>query len=281
VPAPIGNPSAASLPRSVSDRARFVRLGPDGVPALLAHPDWATPSPFCLWLHGRTAAKEIDPGRYSRWLRAGIAVCAIDLPGHGKRDGPIRHEPIHTLAAIREAVGEIDGILGALENGESRGLFDPSRAAIGGMSMGGMVALRRLCEAHRFVCAAVEATTGNLKDLYFPPPEDRAEPWPVDHDRAEVASIDPSEHLAGFEPIPLLVMHSEADRMIPWRVQARFIDRLRTHYEARGLPASMVETRTWPDTGAPGEHIGFGRVSNDAKNIQTDFLARHLGAQPR
>jgi len=34
-------------------------------------------------MHGRTANKELDPGRYLRLIRAGIAVCAIDLPGHG------------------------------------------------------------------------------------------------------------------------------------------------------------------------------------------------------
>jgi len=33
---------------------------------------------------------------------------------------------------------------------------------------------------------------------------------------------------------------------------------------------------TWPTTGAPDEHIGFGLKSNDAKNAQTDFLKRWL-----
>ena len=39
---------------------------------------------------------------------------------------------------------------------------------------------------------------------------------------------------------------------------------------------SLIELKTWPTTGAPNEHIGFGRFSNDAKNAQTDFLRRHL-----
>jgi hypothetical protein len=33
---------------------------------------------------------------------------------------------------------------------------------------------------------------------------------------------------------------------------------------------------TWPSTGAPHEHLGFGRVANDAKNLQTAFFKRHL-----
>ena len=39
---------------------------------------------------------------------------------------------------------------------------------------------------------------------------------------------------------------------------------------------SMIETVTWPETGAPYEHAGFGRYSNDAKNGQTEFFSRTL-----
>lgn len=264
------------LPKSVSVHARFLRLGPTGVPSLLAHPDWSTPAPVCIWMHGRTADKETDPGRYSRWLRAGIAVCAIDLPGHGERANPPRQGPEHSLGVIEQAFDEIDGIAADLEVSNFNGVFDLGRAAIGGISMGGMVALRRLCKPHRFACATVEATSGNLKDLYFPPESDAARPWPVEHNRAAVLDVDPSEHLAGFEPIPLLILHSESDKIIPWHVQSRFISKISEHYGSRGASPSMIEVRTWPQTGAPQEHVGFGRVSNDAKNAQTDFLARHL-----
>lgn len=271
----------AGLPRSVTDRARFLRLGPTGVPTLLAHPDWSTPAPVCIWMHGRTAKKETDPGRYSRWLRAGIAVCAIDLPGHGERANPPLHGPEHSLGVIEQAVEEIDGIAANLGVSDFHGVFDMERAAIGGISMGGMVALRRLCKPHGFTCAAVEATSGNLRDLYFPPESDAARPWPVEHDLAAVLALDPSEHLAGFEPIPLLILHSESDEIIPWRVQSRFIRNLSEHFATRGSSASMIEVRTWPETGAPQEHVGFGRVSNDAKNAQTAFLERHLTGKSR
>ena len=29
------------------------------------------PRPTIIWIHGRTVSKELDPGRYLRWLRAG------------------------------------------------------------------------------------------------------------------------------------------------------------------------------------------------------------------
>ena len=54
------------------------------VPVLLMK-DGDEPRPFVLWIHGRTADKELDPGRYLRYVRAGINVCAVDLPGHGQR----------------------------------------------------------------------------------------------------------------------------------------------------------------------------------------------------
>ena len=66
------------LPASLAEHARVVRLG-GTIPALMCHPDWISPLPTVLWMHGRTAYKEIDSGRFSRLLRAGIASVAIDL----------------------------------------------------------------------------------------------------------------------------------------------------------------------------------------------------------
>ena len=273
-PLPLPVPSTPTkLPKSVRDHARFVRLGETGAPALLAHPDWATPVPFCIWLHGRTANKELDPGRYTRWLRAGLGVCAIDLPGHGERADASRQGPDGTVGVIAEAVAEIDPILAGLDE---FGVFDRGRSAIGGMSMGGMIALRRLCEPHGFICAVVEATCGDLGGLYFPDAGSGLQPWPVAHDPAEVSMVDPAANLDGFEPLPLLALHSEADEMVPWRVQAKFLERLRAHYRDCGVSPDLIEVRTWPETGAPAEHVGFGRFSNEAKNIQTAFLVEHL-----
>ena len=96
------------------------------------------------------------------------------------------------------------------------------------------------------------------------------------HDREKVRAVDPMEHLKGWRPIPLLALHSEADRLIPVSTMRAFVERLRGRYAAAGADPGMVEMKTWPSTGAPDEHIGFGRVSNDAKNLQTEFLKRAL-----
>ncbi len=284
--AQIARSRVAQFPSALVSRSRLARLA-DDIPALLAHPDWKTPAPVVLWFHGRTAYKELDSGRYLRWVRGGIAACAIDLPGHGERTEPGRQEPAETLGVLEQAIGEIDSIVDALRAPEYRGILDTSRLAIGGMSAGGMVTLRRLCDPHPFRCASVEATAGWLEGLYFP---DRVEAvlgpgagkhtWSADHSPEKVARLDTLSSIESFRPIPLLAQHSRADRIVPYVVQAHFIDMLKARYRARGVDDRLVELQSWEQTGAPEEHIGFGRVSPEAKTGQLAFLTRWLAPTP-
>lgn len=267
----------AKLPADLARRTRTVRLGRSSIPTLLAHPDWRTPAPFVIWLHGRTVYKELDPGRYLRWVRAGIGAVAIDLPGHGERLDPEYHSPHKTLDTLTQAVAEIDQVLDALAAPEYGEFFDLSRPAIGGMSAGGMATLRRLCDPHPFVCAAVEGTTGDLGALYAGAPE---RPWPVSHPPERVAALDPMRHLDTFRPIPLLALHATGDQMVPIAGMQGFLDALRARYRSQGADPGLIEFKTWTDTGAPQEHAGFGRFGNDAKNTQVEFLVRHLRPTP-
>lgn len=259
-------------PAHLAERTRTARLGRSGVPALLAHPDWRHPAPVMLWMHGRTASKELDPGRYLRWIRAGIAACAIDLPGHGERAEPAMQEPARTLDVLERVLPEIDEVLDALADPRWGGAFDLDRAGIGGMSAGGMAALRRLGDPHPFRCAAVESTTGALRSLYL----GGSSPSAVRHDPARVARLDSSAHLDAWRPIPLLALHNEDDRVVPVGVAREFVELLREVYRGRGAPADAIEFVTWRRSGAPEEHAGFGRYANDAKTKQAEFLARHL-----
>lgn len=266
-------PRFAMFPSHLAERARNTTLA--GVPTLLAHPDWEKPAPVMLWMHGRTVTKELDPGRYLRWIRAGIAAVAVDLPGHGQREGPRLHGPETTPDVLEQMLGEIDRVLAELGASEHADLFDQSRIGIGGMSAGGMVTLRRLCDAHPFRCAAVESTTGWLGELYHPA-QPGAKPWLAAHDPEQIARLDPMEHLSAFRPIPLLVLHSEADEMVPFEGMRRFVEALQDRYKDGGFDPSLVELRTWPTTGAPAEHAGFGKVAAEAKTLQVEFLTRHL-----
>ncbi|MEM9373464.1 MAG: prolyl oligopeptidase family serine peptidase [Planctomycetota bacterium] len=260
----------ARLPRSLQDRATTLTLG-DGVPALVALPEGDDPVPFVLWMHGRTVNKELDPGRYLRWIRAGIAAVAVDLPGHGDRFIEGSHDPERTPAVVEQMYGEIDGVLASIRDRHPR--LDMTRAGIGGMSAGGMATLRRLCDPHPFLAASIEGTTGDLIGLYFPDSSDASGHWPVQHDRAAVKRIDSSTNLSEFEPLPLLALHNEGDELVPISLQRRFLERLGEQYAARGANRDLITLWTFADTGAPMEHAGFGRFGNDAKNVQLDFLS--------
>ncbi|RMH26093.1 MAG: alpha/beta fold hydrolase [Planctomycetota bacterium] len=271
----------AQLPSALKSASRLVRLGPAEVPALLAHPDWSTPAPTVLWMHGRTVDKTLDPGRYLRWIRAGIAACAVDLPGHGERPGPRLHGPEHTLYVVERMIAEIDGVVDALAERRWGGAFDRERLGVGGMSAGGMAALRRCCDDHPFRAVAVESTVGDFSVM---PYRERFTPDLIDR-------LDPIRHLDGWRCVPLLALHSERDQWAPAQGMRNFVDAVRERCAQTGpapvppsaqtgqTPASVEETVrlvTWPQTGAPNEHAGFGRFANDAKNLQVEFFRRWL-----
>lgn len=252
------------LPQSLRAHAREVRLAGGNVPALIVHPDPASNArvPFVLWLHGRTVSKELDPGRYLRWMRAGIGACAIDLPGHGARLEARLHEPEAAWEVLRSALDEIDAVTADLRSMEG---VDAARLAIGGMSLGGMIALARLCTPHEFICTAVEATTGS---------------WSAQRERAmfrertedELRELDPIRNLDGWREIPFLALHARRDEWVRYEGQAAFVEGLRSRY-AR---PELVEFEVYEHTGAPAEHVGFGTKSVEAKNRQTGFLERWL-----
>jgi dienelactone hydrolase len=252
------------MPSALRAAARWETLA--GVPALLVRPQasGAQPAPVVLWMHGRTAHKELDPGRYLRWLRAGIGTCAVDLPGHGERYDEALRAPAHDFEVVRRMIGEVDALLEVLRAIPE---FDLRRAAIGGVSAGGMAALGRLCREHPFRCASVEATTGSWSGR-----------WPTlpDTQRSEARRLDPIGNLDGWRAIPFQAFHSRIDQLVPWEEQRRFTDALLKRYSV----AAQVDLVVYDETGAPYEHVGMGRMAADAKNRQAAFLRRWLVDDP-
>ncbi len=254
------------LPASLRKHARWRQLGPTQVPALLAHPDVVgerpptlSPRPGLLWIHGRTVNKELDPGRYLRCVRAGIAVCAVDLPGHGERFDQALQSAAMTLTVVERMVHEIDSVVNTLVAEEG---FDPDRIAIGGMSAGGMATLVRLCRPHRFRCATVEATTGSWRwqsgrEMFIPD---------------AVGRLNPIDHLEQWREIPFQAIHAQFDEWVNINGQREFIDRIRSRY----IHPDWVEMVEFERTGAPFEHAGFGRLASIAKDRQMEFLERRL-----
>jgi alpha-beta hydrolase superfamily lysophospholipase len=253
-----------SLPQAIRRRARIELLGPTAVPTLLIEPEGAPPRngpPCVLWLHGRTAWKELDPGRFLRLMRSGIAVIAPDLPGHGQRFDAELQDSRHVLDVVRIMLEELDALAGA---GVSSLGADPMRTGLGGMSAGGMVAIARLTRPHTWRCVVLEATTGSWA-------HQRARPMFARRDAASIAAIDPVNHLSMWHPIPVLAVHSKADEWVDWRGQAAFLDAI----ERRGDPG-LVERLVFDRTGAEHEHVGFGRFSAEVKERERAFYREHL-----
>lgn len=262
----------ASFTPSLRARVRARRLGP--APALLTHPDpIAEPetapraAPLLLWLHGRTVRKEIDSARFLRLARAGIATLALDLPGHGERLDPALQAPDALPELLGAGVAELDEVLEALWDSDWAPWIERERLAIGGMSAGGMIALRRLGDAHPFRCAAVESTSGDF----------RAAGAEARFTRARTAGLDPLQFVAGWPPgFPLLALHSERDQVCALAGIQGFTDALQERYAAAGADPERISLVTWPETGAPQEHAGFGRKAHEARLELIEFLQAHL-----
>lgn len=252
----------SAMPRTLRAHARWAQVGP--APALLIHPDAPgdeRPRPFLLWMHGRTAYKEMDNGRYLRLLRAGIATVAIDLPGHGERANEPLQASERTMEVIESTLRELPEILAAVALHPGLAL---KRCAIGGMSLGGMVTLAALCRHHPFRAAVVEATTGDWTHLAG-----------TQHDPARSDAMEPARHLDRWHPVPLLAIHAQHDEWIRIEWQRTFLDRVREINADH--PVELLE---FPRTGAPHEHIGFGTFGPQAKDACTAFLTRFLQSDP-
>ncbi len=256
----------AHFPTSLRERSTLRRLGP-GVPALLVEPERAPDvarAPTILWLHGRTVSKEIDTARYTRLMRAGLGVCALDLPGHGERQAAALQASDALPDLLAQALAELDPVLDDLR---AVPWVDPERLAIGGVSAGGMVTLRRLGDPHPFRCAAVEATAGDFA---------RANQGRFE--AARLRGLDPISRLAVWRPVPLLAMHSEADELVPVAAIRSFVEALRARHASVGASPDDVRLVTWPRTGAPQEHLGFGKLAGEARQHLVSFLVERLGA---
>ena len=246
-----------SLPSRLREVSTEIVLG--DVPCLLVRGNNA-PRPFLFWIHGRTADKELDPGRYLRYMRRGLNICAVDLPGHGGRFDAGMQDSSRSLEVILQMTSEIDGVLQGLSHA---GGFDLEKGVLGGMSAGGMAAIQRLRTEHPFKAAVLEATTGNYEPM-------RTMPLCVGLGDEAFHEVNPIEHLETWKNIPIMAFHSRNDQWIPYGGQESFIHAL----QGRTSHPKQVEFVVFDHTGAPYEHVGFGRESAFVKELQVEFVTK-------
>jgi dienelactone hydrolase len=248
-----------SLPSRLKEVSTEVELA--GVPCLLVRKD-EKPRPFLFWMHGRTVDKELDSGRYLRSVRRGINVCAVDLPDHGQRFNKRQQHKENILDSAKRMSSEIDPVLDELGR---IGGFDLDRAGIGGISAGGLITVYHLLKPHNFKAVVLEASGGAWQHLHTSDLLSH-----LSNDQLE--QINPMNHLEDWRDVPVIAFHSKHDARVPFATSSDFIDAIK---EQSPNPQN-IELVSFEYTGAPEEHVGFGRESAFVKEVQVDFLARHL-----
>ena len=89
-------------------------------------------------------------------------MCAVDLPGHGDRFKSELQASESALDLVLQMADELDQIIDELSQLKE---FDMNRAAIGGMSAGGIAAIMRLLRPHPFKTVILERSEEHTSEL--------------------------------------------------------------------------------------------------------------------
>jgi fermentation-respiration switch protein FrsA (DUF1100 family) len=209
---PVRGPSAPPALEQVSHEEVFFETR-DGVRLhgrLLSPKGGAAPRGTVLFLHGNAGNVGINADSYLWLAEAGFAVFAFDYRGYGLSEG----EP--TFPGINEDARAALALLPTL-----RGV-DPARIAVFGQSLGGAVAIRTVAtsEERRLVKAvAVDAAFASYRLIV----RDRMTEFPLTWLTKYPASLlfddgySPERVIGSVSPVPLVLIHGTADRVVPYR----------------------------------------------------------------
>jgi dipeptidyl aminopeptidase/acylaminoacyl peptidase len=275
---------AGALPRAEEVRWRSV----DGVEieGLLLRPAGADgPLPLAVFVHGggpsgvaarafETAVPlELSPGTLpiQPLVTEGYAVFLPNYRGSGGYGEGFRRAITGQSGRIGSI--DVDDVLSGVDALVERGIADPDRLAIYGMSHGSLVATLTLGRSGRFRAAAVLAGGFDLLSRYgeapgFPEYFEAyfgGPPWEVPE--AYLASS-PLSRAASFTT-PVLILHGDADGIVPVG-QGRQL--------ATALRRVGVEAELWI---YPGEGHGFYRRDHltDARRRVVEWFNRWLGGE--
>jgi len=245
--APVGAPDLRARRFEYSSRG-------DRVPGLLLLPPAGSgPFPLVLLQHGAGGSKDAEylgPVR-EPWARRGVAVASIDFPLHGERaSAKLSELLLATLATPQRARG--DGLA----------LFtELARQAVNDLARA-VDALGELPEIDSGRVAYAAFSLGAmLGSLYIPyDARVRAAALAVGGAGIGPSALDPTSHIAGFAPRPLLFVNASRDERIP-----------RSAAEALHAAARDPKEVVWFDA-------GHSDLPGRALKAMWAFLAQHLGA---
>ncbi len=231
-----GLPSAMEVarparPTSTPDWETVRWRGGDGIDleGMLFHPcpDPAGPAPLVTWLHGGPEGRAIiafdpttpfpspafNPLPTYGLLARGYAVFMPNFRLSAGYPADVRKRATGRVPEVLEA-----DVLAGIDALVERGVADPDRLALAGWASGGLYALQLLTRTDRFRAAVVGATNTDLEAAYGD--GDFAVQWhslqggPPWQARAAWDAASPLRNAASIRA-PLLILHGEADTLVP------------------------------------------------------------------
>lgn len=183
----------------------------------------AGPRPLIVLVHGLGQSRQSLAGQARGLVELGYNVLLFDLRGHGESDPErisLGHRERRDLRAVLKWAGKHG--------------FPPERTGWVGYSMGGAALLMEAADNPKIRVVAVDSAFGNLPEVldpqlsvesglprFFNPGILFAAAWLFD---TPVADLLPAESARKWRDRPLLLIHGEADRLVPKR-QAQAIAR--------------------------------------------------------
>lgn len=221
--------------RLVHDRIQhdliFFRMEPEG-------PEDAE-RPLVILLHGLRSDKESVLEPCYHFARRGFRAVAPDLRFHGERDhADTREERLQDsyvptmLAIIQKTVADVSAIVDH---------FGASKAALHGVSMGGIVTFASLLVEPRIAAASVAMGSPDWAGMLATKGITRDHPqFPL------IESYSPLAHAASMAPRALLMLHGELDETVPIEGVRRLKAKLDPLYRDQPDRLELVE---YPDLG--------------------------------
>lgn len=213
-----------------------------GIPCLEIRPQAAGPLPTVLLYHGWTSNKENQRFLGGILASQGFAVIAPDAPGHGGRDRIDFSAPTAlpdnfwrtVLSEVREAAELLSAVL-------DRAGTDPDRLGVVGISMGGYIGSGVFARHREIKCFVNLLGTGaweKSEELRQAKGRSLARPDQM----ADIMACSPLQNKDSLYPRPLLMLHGDADPIVPVECERYFASELASVYRDEPGKVKLVET---------------------------------------
>lgn len=240
------------------------RVAADVVALTFTDPDRGTAAghpPFLVFvLHGLGSRKERHLDLCLRLAGAGFVACAIDAVGHGDRATPEARRRLADINAPEFLPAFTETVTGTVQDvAAAATYFGATAYGLVGHSMGGFIGLHTALADPRvtgLVCISGAIDLSVADDPNFP-----------EEAREKVRAIDPVHHANGFWPRPVLILHGDADEMVPVQGARRLHAALQPLYAKR---PDILRLEEYPGVG----HELLPEMSAEAVEWARRYLPR-------